>query len=288
VRAKARKAAKLVRAAPGFLLRDGAFLLAALPGVPTEMRAMAEALLEAHLPAGPAFGSRRVLACGLTESAAGDLLADLMDHDRPARDALRLGITARHGLLSISLRGNDPAALEAAEAEVRARLGPAFVAGGDDTLASVVVAGLAARGLTVSTAESCTGGLLAGAITSVPGSSRVLCEGVVTYADEAKIARLGVRPALLAAHGAVSEPVACAMAAGQRERAAADVALAVTGIAGPDGGTADKPVGTVVIALADASGASARTWCWKGTREELRERSVTLALDRLRRWLAEA
>lgn len=272
--------------APGFLLRDGGFLLAALPGVPTEMRAMAEALFDTHLPPGPAFGSRRVLACGLTESAAGVLLRDLMDHDRPARDALRVGLTAQQGLLVVSLRGNDPEALAGAEADVRARFGPACVGGGDDSLASVVVAGLAARGWTVSTAESCTGGLLAAALTSVPGSSAVFREGVVTYSNEAKRGRLGVPAALLAEHGAVSEPVACAMASGQRERAGADVALAVSGIAGPEGGTPDKPVGTVVIALADRAGASARTWAWKGTREELRARTVTFALERLRRWLA--
>jgi nicotinamide-nucleotide amidase len=272
--------------APGFLLRRGAFLLAALPGVPTEMRAMARALLDTHLPPGPALGSRRLLACGPTESAAGELLADLMDHDKPARDALRVGLTARHGLLTISLRGNDAAALERTEAEVRARLGDALVGSGDDTPASVVVAGLSARGLTVTTAESCTGGLLAGAITSVPGSSAVFPEGVVTYSDEAKTARLGVPAAMLAEHGAVSEAVARAMAEAQRERAAADVALAVSGIAGPDGGTPDKPVGMIVVALADRSGSSARTWSWKGTREELRARTVVVALERLRRWLA--
>jgi nicotinamide-nucleotide amidase len=272
--------------APGFVLRDGEFWLAALPGVPTEMRAMARALFEAHLPPGPAFGSCRVHACGLTESAAGELLRDLMDHEHPARDALRIGITARGGLLTISLRGNDPVALGAAEEEVRARLGPAYVGRGEDTLASVVVAGLAARGLTVTTAESCTGGLIAGALTGVPGSSEVFREGAVTYSDESKSARLGVPPALLAEHGAVSEPVARAMAIGQRERAGADVALAVSGIAGPEGGTPQKPVGTVVVALADAADASARTWHWKGTREELRERTVAVALERLRRWLA--
>ncbi len=280
--------------APGFLLRRrehealGGLTVACLPGVPGEMRAMADALLAEHVPAGPAHGSRRLLACGLAESAAGDRLADLMDHARGERTDCRLGITVKAGVLSITLRGHDEAAIAALASTVRERLGAAVFGEGDDTLAGAVVARLAERRLTVTTAESCTGGLLAGALTSVPGSSAVFREGVIAYADDAKRSRLGVPEALIAAHGVVSEPVAIAMAEGQRARAGADVALAISGIAGPDGGTPGKPVGTVALALADARGSLAVARHWMGARDEVRQRSVTAALDLLRRRLLEA
>ncbi|MGQ0552652.1 MAG: CinA family nicotinamide mononucleotide deamidase-related protein [Planctomycetota bacterium] len=267
------------------------FWLACFPGVPSEMRPMAEALLERVLASAPAFVSRRLLVCGLTEAALGERLADLMHHASGQRDDARLGITAHGGVLSVVLRGQSSEALAAMEATVRERAGEALFGSGEETLAGVVVAALAARGATLTTAESCTGGLLAGAITAVPGSSAVFREGVVTYANAAKQERLGVPAALLAQHGAVSEPVACAMARGQRSRAHADFALAITGIAGPGGAVPGKPVGTVVIALDDAALESQGeppqvvTHAWRGSRDELRGRAVTVALDLLRRRL---
>jgi nicotinamide-nucleotide amidase len=249
------------------------------------MRAMAAALLPSLLPEQPALATRRVLAAGLTEATAGEAIADLMEHAGPHREDLRVGITASLGVLSITVRGNDAQAVARTEQEVRRRLGPAVFGGGDQTLAGAVVAALAERGLTLTTAESCTGGLLAGAITSVPGSSAVFREGLVTYGNEAKTTRLDVGAELLAREGAVSEPVALAMARGARARAQADLAVAISGIAGPDGGTPDKPVGTVVIALCDARGERALTFHWKGTRDELRARSVSVALDLVRRRL---
>jgi len=138
-----------------------------------------------------------------------------------------------------------------------------------------------ALGLTLATAESCTGGLLAAAITGVPGASAVFGLGLVTYSNAAKAAQLGVDEALLAAKGAVSEEVALAMADGVRRLAGADFAVAITGIAGPDGGTAEKPVGTVWFGLSGASGVSAHHRLFTGDRDAVRAASVAFALGLL-------
>jgi nicotinamide-nucleotide amidase len=138
-----------------------------------------------------------------------------------------------------------------------------------------------ALGLTLATAESCTGGLLAAAITGVPGASAVFGLGLVTYSNAAKAAQLGVDKALLAAKGAVSEEVALAMADGVRRLAGADFAVAITGIAGPDGGTAEKPVGTVWFGLSGESGASAHHRLFTGDRDAVRAASVAFALGLL-------
>jgi PncC family amidohydrolase len=137
------------------------------------------------------------------------------------------------------------------------------------------------RRLTVALAESCTGGLVAATLTAVPGSSGYLLGGVVSYADEAKRDVLGVDPALLAAHGAVSAQVARAMAVGVRERFGADLAASVTGIAGPDGGSAAKPVGLTYVGVADAAGADVRRFVWPGDRAANRRDSVVAVLELL-------
>ncbi len=260
-------------------------LVAAMPGVPSEMQGMAAALLAEHVPSGPALITRRLLACGPSESQLGAELKDLMHHADAWRNDARLGINVSSGIMAIMIRGNDAAAVAAMEAAVRQRIGPALFGEGDDTHAGAVVALLDARGQTVTTAESCTGGLLAAAITSVPGSSRVFREGLITYSYEAKTARLGVAAEELLAHGAVSERVVAAMADGARRRADADFALAISGIAGPDGGTPDKPVGTVALGLACEGGERTVTRHWLGSRDEIRRRSVTFALELLRRRL---
>jgi len=289
--------------APGFLLRIARpapptpaapiaragvaheVLIAAMPGVPSEMQGMAAALLAEHVPMGPALITRRLLACGPSESQLGAELKDLMHHAGAFRSDARLGINVSGGVMAIMIRGNDAAAVAAMEAAVRQRVGPAIFGEGEDTHAGAVVALLDARGLTVSTAESCTGGLLAAAITSVTGSSRVFREGLITYSYEAKTARLGVAAQELREHGAVSERVVAAMAKGARLRAEADFALAISGIAGPDGGTPDKPVGTVALGLAFQGGERTVMRRWLGSREEIRRRSVTFALELLRRHL---
>ncbi len=155
----------------------------------------------------------------------------------------------------------------------------------DDELENVVVAGLTRRNETLALAESCTGGLIAHRVTNVPGASAVFLGGVVSYSDGAKEAFLDVRPATLRAAGAVSEPVAREMAAGARRRFAADYALAVTGIAGPGGGTMDKPVGTVFIALATAAGIEVNKNFNSWDRETFKQVTAQQALEMLRRLL---
>ncbi len=152
------------------------------------------------------------------------------------------------------------------------------VCGTDADLAAVVLQAAGERGVRLGTAESCTGGLLGGRLTDIPGSSTGYAGGVVCYANELKISLLGVPPDLIEAHGAVSEPVARAMAEGAVERLGVDVAVSVTGIAGPDGGSEDKPVGTVWIGLAGAGAAETRRIVFGGGRHEVRARAAQAAL----------
>ena len=145
-----------------------------------------------------------------------------------------------------------------------------------------------ARGLTLATAESCTGGLVAARLTGVPGSSRVYRGGVVAYSDEVKRTELAVPAEVLERHGAVSAEVAAAMARGARERLAADVAVSVTGIAGPDGGTPEKPVGLVYLHVEGPDGGQGREFSFPGDRGSIRARSVVGALHLVRRLLLES
>jgi PncC family amidohydrolase len=145
-------------------------------------------------------------------------------------------------------------------------------------LAERLQAACLAAGRTLATAESCTGGLVAHTITEVPGSSGYYVGGFVTYADEVKRAQLGVPPELLEAHGAVSAQVARAMAEGARSRLATDLAVAITGIAGPDGGSAEKPVGLTYVAVVDAAGAEVRRHQWTGDRSTNKRDSAAAAL----------
>jgi nicotinamide-nucleotide amidase len=180
--------------------------------------------------------------------------------------------------------------LEAAEARIEElasgmrSLLPSRVYSEDGSeLPQVVARKLLERGWRVSVAESCTGGLLATRLTDFPGSSAYLDRAYVTYANAAKVEVLGIDPALIEAEGAVSEPVAVAMAASARERARADVGIGITGIAGPGGGTAEKPVGLVFIALAGAAGDRVRRFHFPGERERVRFQATQAALEMLRR-----
>lgn len=177
------------------------------------------------------------------------------------------------------------AALREVETPVAEVLGVDCYGRDQDTLESVVGRLLAERRLTLSVAESCTGGLLGHRVTNVSGSSTYFDRGVVTYSNQAKEELLGVPRALLVAHGAVSAPVALAMARGICRASNTPLGLAITGIAGPEGGTAAKPVGTVFVGLAYPGGAEARKFLFRGGRESIKWQSAQMALDLLRRWL---
>jgi nicotinamide-nucleotide amidase len=173
--------------------------------------------------------------------------------------------------------------LDETEAAVRSALGAYIFGTGTETLPGVIVRDLIARRKSVAIAESCTSGLLAAAITSVPGSSAVFERGLVTYSNKAKHDLLGVPLWIFDRAGAVSRACAEAMAREALDRADTDYAVAITGIAGPDGGSADKPVGTVWICRAAADGSTdTRRFLFKGDRTQIRERSVTMALALLR------
>ncbi|MEC9048110.1 MAG: competence/damage-inducible protein A [Planctomycetota bacterium] len=253
-----------VGTAPGFSARIGCATLFAMPGVPREMKVM---LREQVLPQLQAIGAltptaqRMLRVLGPSEAMLGERVGDFM---APGCNP-QVGITASGGLLTVRIVATAETAEAAAKrceetaAALRPRLGDWLFAEGDETLPELALRALAAAGRTIAFAESCTGGLCAARLTDCPGSSAVFMGGVVAYSNAAKTAALGVPAALIEQHGAVSEQVAAAMAAGARDRFAAEVAIATTGIAGPSGGREGKPVGTVCFGLADANGAEAWT-----------------------------
>jgi nicotinamide-nucleotide amidase len=202
-----------------------------------------------------------------------------------AIEGIELGYCARPGEVEVRIVG-QPDAIQIAEAIIRDKLGVSIFSDNDEMLEEVVVRLLKQRKQTLATAESCTGGLIANKITNVSGASEVFLAGYVTYANSAKSDVLNVDSKLIDKHGAVSKAVARAMAEGARTRAASTYGLATTGIAGPTGGSDEKPVGTVYIALASGdSDAVAKKFVFPTDRETFKQLATQAALDLLRRRL---
>ena len=276
--------------APGFLLEQGRALFFCMPGVPRELERM---LREQVLPriaarrgGGPVVRAVLLRTFGMGESSLDDELKDIA-----ASGDVTLGFRTAFpdNYLRPVARAPSAALAEAKLAEVcaaiRRRLGALVYGEGEETMQAVVGRLLREQGRTLAVAESCTGGLVAGQISEVPGASAYFKGGIVAYANAAKTALLGIPEALLAEHGAVSDAVARAMAEGARARLGADLAVATTGISGPDGGTLDKPVGLVHVALAKAEGTSAAGFVFPLDRTRHRQLTARLALDWVRRAL---
>lgn len=254
-----------------------------LPGPPRELHPMfrekALPILENIAPQS-AFGMRIYRIGGLGESLVEERVGVAL-----LALGIELGYCARPGEVDVRTIG-APELLDRAEAIIREELGDHIVSQDERSIEKVVVDLLIERGATVATAESCTGGHLADSLTNVPGASAAFMEGFVTYANEAKVRALGVDVALIAVHGAVSAEVATAMAEGARAKADVDFALATTGIAGPGGGTAEKPLGTVFVALAGKTIATqVKRFRFATDRETFKKLTVQTALDLLRRAL---
>lgn len=271
--------------APGLFARTdaaaGAVPIAILPGPPREMSPMLALVVDRVLTGAAPRPVVEIRALGIGESDAAARIAELMRRDA----VLPVATTVSDSIVSARVRGRDAA--DAAEVErlaaVVERAWTPFVFGRGATTIEGEVGGLLhSLGRTIATAESCTGGLLAGAITAVPGSSAWFPGGVVTYANDRKVEDLGVDAEVLDRHGAVSREVAIAMAEGARRRSDADLGVSTTGIAGPDGGSEAKPVGTVWIGLADEHGVDARCFRFPGDRQVVRRRTVLAALQLVR------
>ena len=264
--------------------------LVMLPGPPRELRPMftnqVAPLLKEKLPLDGDFVCRTLRTVGIGESYLEERIAASL---KPLMDAgLELGYCAHSGAVDVRFvaRGCGADADMAEAARIVYKLAGEHIFGeGDDELEQVLVRRLTEQKQTLALAESCTGGFIANRITNVPGASAVLLAGLVTYSNAAKQHFLGVRAETIAAHGAVSEAVACEMAEGARARTGADFALAVTGIAGPGGGTPEKPVGTVFIALASASGTKVINPVNRYDRETFKYLTSLQALELLRREL---
>ncbi len=269
--------------APGLLLRTERSLLFAIPGVPAEMECMLAEQVIPHLQregitAAPAFEVLRTV--GVSETTLAQWVRPLMNKGvqcaflpGAGRVDLRLWMPAAEA---------DDLILRENVAKISARLGPVLYGRGQATLAETVLSLARQRGVTIALAESLTGGRLGAALTRVSGSSQVFHGGVVAYSNRAKIDLLGVLPATLDAHGAVSVETAQEMASGARRRLHADLGLSATGIAGPSGGSPKKPVGLVYVGISDARQTRSLQLRLGGSREMILERCVTMALNMLR------
>ena len=279
--------------APGLAGAIGTCQVFCLPGPPREMQPMFENFVAPDLPSasGSVVLTARVQEFGMGESVAAEKLGDLMQRDRNPL----VGTTASQSIVSARIRAEGTSTwareqIGASVQRVRNAWHPYSFGEGDQPLADVVGEMLAQRGLTLATAESCTGGWLGKAIVDRAGSSAYYLGGWVTYSNVMKMSQLHVPRELLERHGAVSAEVARAMAKGARRASGADCALSITGIAGPDGGTPEKPVGTVCIGVVLGSGAGTthesqvqvRRFEFPGERAVIRDRSVKAALQMLR------
>ncbi len=251
----------------------------ALPGVPWEFRAMAEAEILPRIRSLATW--RQVVVAGWPESLLAEKLKDTIEDSR-----LHVSILPSAGLVTLVFRG-EPGRVEEAVSCIRRELPEDCLEDGETDMASAVVSRATKAGISLACAESCTGGLVGAAITAVPGASSVFLGSAVCYSNDAKIGLLGVERDVIENRGAVSEECALEMAAGARKVFGADAAVSVTGIAGPDGGTEAKPVGTVCFGISCRSGGRAFTRNLAGDRAHIRRWSTAIALETLWRGLKE-
>lgn len=272
--------------APGLRGTVGGSTIVCLPGPPREMEPMFDQFVLPLLPK-QAMTTGVVHAFGQGESFLAERLGDRMHRERNPL----VGTTASGSVVSARVRGRDaaaePAAMQAELAAIEALWKPFAFGRGTTTLAGALGAALRERGLTMALAESCTGGLAGSLVTAESGSSAWFLGGLMTYANEAKRDLCGVPEALIAEHGAVSAPVAAALARGVRERLRADWAASITGVAGPNGGSDAKPVGTVYIGVSGPGFESVRRFRYPGERAIVRDRAAKTALALLRLAVAE-
>jgi nicotinamide-nucleotide amidase len=286
--------------APGLWIERDARYLVLLPGPPRELKPMFDALIKERLVerAGSARLFRRILrVTGRSESYVEEMMQPLYAKWVAAPTRIATTILASLGQIELHLTviassaAEGHGALDAAAEDVMAVLGRDVFAPRGETMQEVIGTLCLARGFRIAAAESCTGGLVMARLTEVPGSSAYVDRGVVVYSNQSKIDLLRVPSALIEQHGAVSEPVAEAMAVGMMNGSGADLAVGITGVAGPSGGTAEKPVGMVVIAAAWRRSGTietrVRTFNFPGGREMIRFQASQAALDMLRRWLIE-
>jgi len=287
VPAGAKALANNLGTAPGLMAEVQDKLFVALPGVPLEMKQMFEESVAELLRglAGEQIVLVRRLKCfGTGESNMAELLGPLMQRGRNPL----INCTAEHGVITLHIiatekdKGEARQMVEKDEKLLRGKLGDLIYGTGEQTLAEVVGEKLAQQKKTIAVAESCTGGTLARLLTDTPGASKYFTHGWVTYSNRAKTSELGVEADLIEKYGAVSEQVAWAMAQGARKRAGTDFAIAVTGIAGPAGGSEQKPVGLVYISVDSSSGCETERFIMSGDRDSVRLRAALTALNMVR------
>jgi len=276
--------------APGIFIEHEGVAIILLPGPPREMRPMFEdhVLPRLTMRAGAVKVVRRMLrVAGLGESALDEKIAPIYTQYENPQTTILFNRTEVE--IHLTARGRSAeeaeALLDRLSMQLEERLGDAVFSFAGETMEQVVGLKLAVGRYTLAVAESCTGGLISERLTDVAGSSKYFVEGIVAYSNETKTRAVGVKAALLREHGAVSKEVAEAMAEGVRKRAGTDFGLSVTGIAGPDGGSEEKPVGLVYIALADDAHTKSRKLMIPGDRQLIRWRASQAALDLLRRRL---
>lgn len=278
--------------APGFVVRLGSVEAYFLPGVPREMERM---FLDEVVPrlsrrmvelGGPPPAVRTWHVYGMGESHIDHRLAGLLTGIEGATLHFRTSNPVNH--VKVVIRGSDSAemrsTLERIDAELRKRIGPGIYAIDGESFPAAVAKALRAQGATLALAESCTGGLAGELVTSEPGASAFFRGSVIAYADEVKTGILGVKPETLADFGAVSEPAAREMAEGAKRVCGSSVAVAITGVAGPEGGSPDKPVGTVCFAVCGPGSTRTSTKLFAGGRERVRVAAAYYALDLARRY----
>lgn len=280
--------------APGLWIDDDGHVVLLLPGPPRELKPMMTALAEGALGArasGAPLLRRVVRIAGRIESQVDQVLAPLYQQWAARTPPVAATILAQPGAIELHLSTRHPettvatASLDDAVGETVAVIGHDAYSTDGRALEEVVGELLVGRGWRIGVAESCTGGLITSRLTDVSGSSRYVDLSMVTYSNQAKIELVDVSPALIDEHGAVSEPVAVAMAEGIRRRAAANVGVGVTGIAGPSGGTPEKPVGTVAIAVCTDTERRVRTFRFHGERTQVKFQAAQSALDMVRKTL---
>ncbi|MET0625468.1 MAG: competence/damage-inducible protein A [Pyrinomonadaceae bacterium] len=276
--------------APGMYLEHEGRVVVLLPGPPRENKPMFDELVFARLAerAGGLRVARRVMrVAGLGESAVDERISPVYTQYKNPQTTILFNNSEIEIHLTAQAKSEAEAELllDGLAGQIEERLGDSIFAFRGEKMEEVVGLRLAVAGFTLATAESCTGGLIAHRLTEVPGSSSYFMEGVVTYSNEAKTRLLGVPPELIEARGAVSAEVAEAMAEGVKRRAGTDFGLSVTGVAGPGGGTEEKPVGLVYVALADDAHTEHKRLMLPGDRYLIRWRASQFALDLLRRRL---